>query len=251
MKTNFKLIYLLPNLFTAASIFMGILSIISSVKGEFYSASILIVASMIFDGLDGRVARLTNTTSQFGVEFDSLADVVAFGVAPAMLVYYYVGVDYGKFGTLVAAIFVIFGAIRLARFNVSTANVEPSVFIGIPIPAAAVFISMWVTLYSEYNLKDEYSIYLMFASLLASVLMVSNIRYPSFKKMPIDKQHTMKILVLLIALLSLVYIFTIQALTIIITIYIFSGLIRSIFNIATKRYKQPTDKNPTDIEPKE
>jgi CDP-diacylglycerol--serine O-phosphatidyltransferase len=242
MKTSFKLIYLLPNLFTAASIFMGILSIVSSVKGDFEMACILIVASMIFDGLDGRVARMTNTTSQFGVEFDSLADVVAFGVAPAMLVYFYIGVDYGKFGTLVSAIFVIFGAIRLARFNVSTANVEPSVFIGIPIPAAAVFISMLVTLFNEYNLKDGYSIYLLMATLLASVLMVSNIRYPSFKKMPIGKQHTTKILVLLIVLLSFVYVFTIEALTFIITIYIFSGLSRSAYNIVFKKYKQPSDK---------
>jgi CDP-diacylglycerol--serine O-phosphatidyltransferase len=235
MKTNFRLIYLLPNLFTAASIFMGILSIINSVKGNFELSAILIVASMIFDGLDGRVARLTNTTSQFGVEFDSLADVVAFGVAPAMLVYFYTGIDYSKFGVLVAAIFVIFGAIRLARFNISTASTEPSVFIGIPIPAAAVFVTMWVTLFNEYHLKSEYSLYLLFATLLADILMVSNIRYSSFKKLNLNKRNSIKILVIIIIILSLAYVFTIEILTLLITSYILSGLIRSIYTIITRK----------------
>jgi CDP-diacylglycerol--serine O-phosphatidyltransferase len=237
MKTNFKLIYLLPNLFTAGSMFLAILSIINSVKGNFELASALIVISMIFDGLDGRVARLTNTTSDFGVEFDSLADVVAFGVAPALLLYFYTGQDYGKFGTLVSAIFVIFGAIRLARFNISTAVVEPNVFIGVPIPAGALFVSMLVTLFINYDLKADYSIYLLLSSIVVAVLMVSNIRYPSFKKVPLSKRHTIKILVLLIIVLCAVYMFPIEVLSFIISFYIVSGLIRSIYNIITRRTK--------------
>lgn len=237
MKTNFKLIYLLPNLFTAGSIFLGILSIINSVKGNFELASILILVSMIFDGLDGRVARLTNTTSAFGMEFDSLADVVAFGVAPAMLLYFYVGIDYGKFGTLVSALFVIFGAIRLARFNISTTTTEPNVFIGIPIPSAALFIAMWVVVFNDYNLKQDFALHLLLSGIVVSILMVSHIRYSSFKKVALSKQHTIKILVLLIIVLSLVYVFPFEALAFIITAYILSGMIRSTYNIITRKIR--------------
>ncbi len=107
---KFNPLFILPNLFTAGSIFLGVLSVIFSSKGHFESACWLILLSMILDGLDGRVARLTNTASKFGVEFDSLADVVAFGVAPAFLLYFYVGIDYGRVGMSVPAIFVILGA---------------------------------------------------------------------------------------------------------------------------------------------
>ena len=127
MKNDLKLIYILPNLFTAASAFLGVISIFAAVRGEYEKAIIYIVFSLICDGLDGRVARLTKTTSKFGVEFDSLADIVAFGVAPAVLFYYSVGHHFGRLGSLVAALFVVFGAIRLARFNVTSSNIEPNV----------------------------------------------------------------------------------------------------------------------------
>jgi CDP-diacylglycerol--serine O-phosphatidyltransferase len=236
MNSNFKLIYLLPNLFTAASIFLAIVSVISSVKGDFHTAGILIIVSMIFDGLDGRVARLTNTTSEFGVEFDSLADIVAFGVAPAMLLYFYCGIDFGKVGILVSALFVIFSAIRLARFNVYVGTVEPSVFIGIPTPASAMFITIWVMLSLEYSLKNDLGVILLIFSLLASVLMVSNIRYNSFKKVNLDKKNNLKILVLLLFMLSFLYLFPLEGIAIIITIYIMSGFFRAIYNIFTKKF---------------
>ena len=108
----------------------------------FYAYAHYIVLSLVFDGLDGRVARLTNTTSKFGVEFDSLADIVAFGVAPAMLFYFSVGQNFGRFGVLITALFVIFGGVRLARFNVMSGASEPNVFIGLPIPTAAVLFGM-------------------------------------------------------------------------------------------------------------
>ena len=113
-------LYILPNLFTGASIYLGILSVSYATMGKFHLACWLVLLSLIFDGLDGRVARLTGTTSKFGVEFDSLADVVAFGVAPAMILFCYVGYMYGKLGIIVSGLYVVFGAIRLARFNVTT-----------------------------------------------------------------------------------------------------------------------------------
>jgi CDP-diacylglycerol--serine O-phosphatidyltransferase len=233
--TNFKLIYLLPNLFTASSIFLAIISIISSVKGEFITAGILIFGSMILDGLDGRVARMTNSTSEFGVEFDSLADVISFGVAPAMLLYFYCGIDYGKFGILCSALFVIFSAIRLARFNVYVGAVDSSVFVGIPTPASAMFITILILFFIDYNLEKDFGVILLIASLLASILMVSNIRYNSFKKISLDRKNNLKILILLLIVLSLLYLFPLEGVTIVITVYILSGVVRAAYNMFTRR----------------
>ena len=151
-----QLIYIFPNLFTAASAFLGVVSIIASANGQFDKAAVYILLSLIFDGLDGRVARMTNATSKFGAEFDSLADIVAFGVAPAMLFYFSVGHMYGKLGALMCAMYVVFGAIRLARFNIMIGVSEPSVFIGVPIPTAAVVVAMWILLYKEHSFMQGF-----------------------------------------------------------------------------------------------
>lgn len=231
MTNNFKLIYILPNLFTAGSIFLGFLSVVASLDGEFTKAAWLIFLSLVFDGLDGRVARLTNTTSKFGVEFDSLADVVAFGLAPAMLLFTYIGDDYGRFGVVVSALFVIFGAIRLARFNVSAGDEEPGVFIGLPIPTAAVFISIWVLFLEKYVHLRAFEAVLLVMALLVAFLMVSNFRYPSFKKMHLPKNAAFKILVFITMVLALAYIFPIETFTVFISGYICYGLCRGIYTI--------------------
>ena len=171
-----QLMYVFPNLFTAASAFLGVISVIASANAQFDKAAIYILLSLIFDGLDGRVARLTNATSKFGAEFDSLADIVAFGVAPAMLFYFSIAHAYGKVGSLLCAMFVVFGAIRLARFNVMIGTVEPSVFIGVPIPTAAVVVAMWILFYKEYPAIHGYESLMLFGLGGLSCLMVSNIR---------------------------------------------------------------------------
>ena len=233
----FSLIYILPNLFTATSVFIGVISIIAASKGEFEKAAWLIFLSMIFDGLDGRIARLTHTTSRFGVEFDSLADIVAFGVAPAMLLYFCCGSEYGKFGSLVCAIFVVFGAIRLARFNVMAPKAEPSVFIGLPIPTAAIFIAIWILLFSKYPTLHNYASLLLIGALICSFLMVSNIRYPSFKKIEFKKMSAIKILIVLISILSLLYLFPVEGIAIAVTIYILYGIVRTLYFLITKKRK--------------
>ncbi|NWF67435.1 MAG: CDP-diacylglycerol--serine O-phosphatidyltransferase [Campylobacterales bacterium] len=239
---NFKLIYLLPNIFTAASIFIGVLSIIEASKGNFVIASWYILASLIFDGLDGRVARLTNSTSKFGVEFDSLADVIAFGIAPSMLLYFFIGSQYGKFGIFISAMFVIFGAIRLARFNVTTFLNEPNVFIGLPIPAAAVFITMWVLTFQEYQELNSLAVILLPLSVLVSILMVSNIRYPSFKKVQFQKSATLKLLIIIILICFTLYVFPIEGITILFSIYVLFGLVRAIYNLSKIFYLNSLDK---------
>ncbi len=231
-----NLIYILPNLFTASSIFIGVISIVEASKGHFVLASWLILLALVFDGLDGRIARMTNTTSQFGVEFDSLADIISFGIAPAMLLYFFIGQEFGRFGILVSALYVIFGAIRLARFNISTAKTDPNVFIGLPIPTAAIFLSMWILLFNKYALED-YSIVLLFLALGVSVLMVSNFRYPSFKKVKLDRPMVFKTMIAVVMLASLLYLFSAEGFALIILVYVLYGPLRALRTITMRKIK--------------
>jgi CDP-diacylglycerol---serine O-phosphatidyltransferase len=226
-----QLAYLLPNFFTAASIFAGIYSMISAVEGKFVMAAWMVLLSLIFDGLDGRVARLTNTCSRFGVEFDSLADIVAFGAAPAMLLYLYAGHDFGRFGIMASALFVIFGGIRLARFNVMSGQSEPSVFIGVPIPTAAVFISVLVLLYQKYSILAEYKLFILISALVVAVLMVSNIRYPSFKKVDMDKKHIRRVFVAIVVVAMLIFLYPTEGFALFFTLYILYGPVMSIVHL--------------------
>lgn len=235
---KFDLIYIIPNLFTAASTFLGIISILASAAGQFEKAAGLILLSLILDGLDGRVARMTNTTSKFGSEFDSLADIVAFGVAPAMLFYFSVGHMYGKIGSLFCAMYVVFGAIRLARFNVMIGSSEPSVFIGVPIPTAAVVIAMWILLYKEHTFMVGYEWILMTGLGVLSFLMVSNIRYPSFKKIDLKKANLIKVLVYIVFFSSFLYLYPVEVGAGIITLYLFYGLSRGIYNFVVAKYRK-------------
>ncbi len=229
-----QLIYILPNLFTAASAFVGVISVINAASGNFLKAFYLILLALFFDGLDGRVARLTNTTSKFGAEFDSLSDIVSFGVAPAMLFFFAIGENFHKFGSLTAAVYVVFGAIRLARFNVISPSTEPSVFIGLPIPTAAIFTSSLVmtSLWIENSFFDFTVLIIVF---LVSFLMVSNIRYPSFKKIDFKKAHTRKILILLIFAFSLLYLNPIIFLLLSSSAYIIYAVARSFYHLIIRK----------------
>ena len=231
MSSSFKPLYILPNLFTAGSIFVGFLSITHAINGNFEKAAWFIFLSLVLDGLDGRVARLTNSCSKFGVEFDSLADIVAFGVAPAMLLYCYIGEDYGRLGVVVSALFIILGAIRLARFNVAASEGEPGVFIGVPIPTAAIFIAVWILFLQSYSEFRQFEVALLLMSLTVSFLMVSNFRYPSFKKIDMGKSGAFKILVALTVLLAITYIYPVESFALLVTAYICYGLCRGIYNV--------------------
>ncbi|GHV03247.1 CDP-diacylglycerol--serine O-phosphatidyltransferase [Campylobacterota bacterium] len=234
---NFKIAYLLPNLFTAGSIFLAILAIFAAYNGNFERAFWYIVVSAVFDALDGRVARLTNTASQFGKEFDSLADSIAFGVAPAFILYFSVGKDYGKIGILLTALFIIFGAVRLARFNIISATTEPNVFIGLPIPAAALFVTSSTLLQIEFSCGAFSEIALLSASAVIAILMVSNIRYPSFKQIDFGKNRFRKVLLILIVVLSLFYLYPMKFLFAIALIYVLIGLVRAVWVTTYKKRK--------------
>ncbi len=229
-----QLIYILPNLFTAASAFVGVISVINAAGGYFLKSFYLILLALFFDGLDGRIARLTKTTSKFGAEFDSLADIVSFGIAPAMLFFFSVGENFHKLGSLIAAVYVVFGAIRLARFNVTSPSTEPSVFIGLPIPTAAIFTSSLVM--TSLWIKSSFFDFIVLISVfITSFLMVSNIRYPSFKKIDFKKAHTRKILILLIFAFSFLYLNPILFLLFSSTIYIIYGIVRSFYHLILRK----------------
>ena len=233
-----KLIYILPNLFTAASIFFGVISIISTLNYNFTKAIIFIFLSLVFDGLDGRVARLTNTASKFGVEFDSLADIIAFGVAPAFLFYIVIGKEFGRVGSLLTAIYIIFGAIRLARFNVTTGTYDPSVFIGLPIPTAAIWLAVMVGVYLEYSFFMNLKVLYLLAVGVISVLMVSNVRFPSFKKINLKKMNFYKVLIALVIICSLFYIRPLELTAVLTSGYILYGIVRAIYYFYDRKIRK-------------
>ena len=177
-----KGIYLLPNLLTTGALFAGFYAVLSGFSGQFELAAIAIFTAMVFDGLDGRVARMTNTQSDFGVQYDSLSDMVSFGVAPAVVAYGWGVSDLGKLGLAAAFVYASCAALRLARFNVQAESSDSKVFTGLPSPAAAALVAGFV--WSTYDLAPSVGLSVLGAMLtaIAGLLMVSNFKYPSFKE---------------------------------------------------------------------
>lgn len=177
-----KGIYLLPNLMTTTALFAGFYAVIAGMNGEFEQGAIAIFIAMVFDGLDGRVARMTNSSSAFGAEYDSLADMVSFGLAPALLVYQWALHDYGKLGWLVAFIFTVGAALRLARFNTQIGTADKRYFQGLPSPAAAAVLAGYIWMVEANAIQTGFEpIFATLLTLVVGVMMVSNIRFSSFK----------------------------------------------------------------------
>ncbi|MFW1677282.1 CDP-diacylglycerol--serine O-phosphatidyltransferase [Pontibacter sp. JAM-7] len=175
-------VYLLPNLFTTGALFSGFYAVVASMNSQFENAAVAIFVAMVLDGLDGRVARMTNTTSPFGAEYDSLADMVSFGVAPSLVAFNWVLADIGKLGWFVAFVYVACAALRLARFNTQIGSVDKRYFIGLPSPAAAGAVAGLVWAAVEFDVTSANYVYLVALYVaLAGVLMVSNVLYYSFK----------------------------------------------------------------------
>jgi len=177
-------IYLLPNLFTTAALFCGFYAIVASINGKFETAAIAIFVAMVLDGIDGRVARLTNTESDFGAEYDSLADMVSFGLAPALIIYLWSLSNLGKIGWLASFVYVACAALRLARFNTQASHSDKRYFQGLASPAAAAVVAglIWNGDLIKEFIPEPTMQYVAFATtLFAGLLMVSNVRYHSFK----------------------------------------------------------------------
>jgi CDP-diacylglycerol--serine O-phosphatidyltransferase len=200
-----KGIYVLPNLFTTASLFCGFYSVIASMKGDYFLAAVPILIAFVLDGLDGRIARMTNTTSKFGSEYDSLADLVAFGVAPAILSYTWALSSYGKWGWLAAFLFVVCGALRLARFNVQIGMIESKVFNGLPIPGAASVVATGILLFFYLGGEGKFNdLSVLITMVCLALLMVSSIKYYSFKDLNYFSRKPFMSFVLIVFILIIV-----------------------------------------------
>ena len=201
-----KGVYILPNLLTTASLFSGFLGIMWAIGGQFEATALAILVSALFDGLDGKVARLTNTASEFGVQYDSLADLVAFGVTPGIMVYLWKLNQFGRLGLMASFLIVVCGALRLARFNVASATTSKKHFIGLPIPAQACIMATLV-LFAPF-IPESIAAYepqlLLGLAYACSFLMVSRVRYASFKEYGFVKAHPFSSMVTVILLFVMV-----------------------------------------------
>ena len=200
-------IYILPNLVTTANLFSGFYSIIYSIKGEFKIAAIAVVVAAIFDLLDGRLARLTHATSKFGAEYDSLCDLVSFGLAPSLLMFQWALSPFGRLGWLASFLFAACGALRLARFNVQIGVVEKNYFQGLPIPMAAGIVASAYLAFEDMGwseVAEWQSRGLLFMTMLLGIVMVSNFRYRSFKDLDLKQRLPFKYLIMGVILLFVV-----------------------------------------------
>jgi CDP-diacylglycerol--serine O-phosphatidyltransferase len=230
-----KGIYLLPNLLTTAAFFSGFYSIVAAMKGFFDTAAIAIFISMIADGLDGRVARLTNTQSEFGAQYDSLSDLVAFGIAPALVIYSWSLFHLGKIGWLAAFLYAVATALRLARFNTQTSE-NKLYFQGLPSTLAAGVIASIVWLGSIYEVDGFIiSVPVAVLTVLVAGLMVSTLRYSSFKTIDFKGRVPFFTVVLMVFIITAVALEPAEMLFAIFFIYMISGPILTLWHLRKVR----------------
>ena len=244
-------IYLLPNLFTTAALFAGFYAVIVAVRGEFEAAAIGILVAMVFDGLDGRVARLTNTESEFGREYDSLSDMVAFGLAPA-LVFYHWGlahlpagsVVFGRLGWIAAFFYTVAAALRLARFNSRPTRAPARYFEGLPSPSAAGLVASSLWLSAEFDLTNMWVLtsgYVL--TVVTGALMVSNFGYYSFKDLNLGRRIRFTHLVMIPLLFMLIAVNPPLILTLLFGTYALSGPLVHLWRLVFRRQSRP-DRRP-------
>jgi CDP-diacylglycerol--serine O-phosphatidyltransferase len=189
-------IYVLPNLMTTGNLFCGFFAVIQSIKGNFLFAAYAIVVAAVFDQLDGRLARLTRSTSKFGAEYDSLCDLVSFGMAPGVLLFLWALQPFGRLGWVACFLFVACGALRLARFNVQAHVVEKNYFQGLPIPMAAGIVASSVLAFQDLELEPTGNYGLLVMTILLAFVMVSNFRFRSFKDLDLKERLPFRYLIL-------------------------------------------------------
>lgn len=238
-------IYLLPNLLTTGNLFCGFYGIIAAIKHDFRTAAIAILFACLFDILDGKVARLTGSNSRFGVEYDSLADLVAFGVAPAVLVYLWALEPFGRLGWVAAFLFVACGALRLARFNVQVDSVSKKHFVGLPIPGAALMVATTVLFFYRMGGSGPTQHFLLLAmTYFLGFLMVSSIPFNSFKEFDGFQRTPFRTLFIIVLLFSVIaaqpsiMLFTFGV------VYVSSGPVGYIFRLLRNRRESVTEESP-------
>ncbi|MDH3689306.1 MAG: CDP-diacylglycerol--serine O-phosphatidyltransferase [Gammaproteobacteria bacterium] len=247
-----KGIYVLPNLLTTAGLFFGFYAIVLATKGDFENAAIAVFVAMLMDGADGRVARITNTTSDFGKEYDSLVDVISFGLTPALVIYEWTLYASGKVGWLVAFTYVAATALRLARFNTQEVQ-DKGYFQGLPCPAAAALVAAFVWVLDSYNFRgEEISSLAMVLVVAAAMAMVSNIRYRSFKDFDLKGRIPFVKLIFLVLMFVLVSLSPPRVLFLCALVYFLSGPISTVWGYRrnAKRKTDPhSESTPPNAEP--
>jgi CDP-diacylglycerol--serine O-phosphatidyltransferase len=233
-----KGIYLLPNTITLCGMFAGFYAIVSALDGKFVHSAWAIFIAAVFDALDGWVARLTHSTTKFGIEMDSLSDVISFGVAPAALVYKWSLIPFGRVGWAVAFLFVACGALRLARFNVQMGSSEKKSFTGMPIPAAASICAAMTLFFTEMGWAHDRSYFVLAVTFLSSLLMVSTLRYHGLKEINIKERKPFWILVILVVILAVVVVQPEIALFALAMLYLGIGLIENAY-LYLRKAKSP------------
>lgn len=206
-RSNKKIgVFIIPSLLTTANLYCGFYSIIAILRSDYTTAAVAILIAMLFDLFDGKIARLTNATSRFGVEYDSLADLVSFGVAPGLLIYTWALNEYGKIGWLAVFLFIACGAMRLARFNAQSSNSDMKYFSGLPIPSAAGLIATTV-IFDHHILgmgKEVRPVVILVMTYILAYLMVSTIRYRSFKDICLGERKPLSTLIAAILILIVI-----------------------------------------------
>lgn len=224
-KVRHKGIYLLPNLFTTAALFAGFYAIVAAMNGKFVEAAVAIIVAGVLDGMDGGVARMTNTQSKFGAEYDSLSDCVAFGVAPGLVAYAYGLHGLGKIGWAAAFIYVACGALRLARFNVQHDTADKRFFLGLPSPSAAGLVATLVWYFADMGMQGDDIAWLVApVTAGAGLLMMSSVRYHSFKELHIGRVP-FRVLVGVIVAFAIIFLNPPLVLLSVATIYVLAGLV--------------------------
>ncbi len=224
-------IYVLPNLFTTANMFFGFFAVIYSIKGEFLTAAYCIVGAAVFDFFDGRVARMTNATSHFGAEYDSLSDLISFGMAPAILMFMWALQPFGRIGWLASFMFVACGALRLARFNVQAHIIESKDFQGLPIPMAAGIVSGAVLAFKDLEWDPVRNVWLLVMTVMLALVMVSTFRYRSFKNLDLRGRVPFRYLIAVVVFIGVVAWWPEVMLWVLFLTYAVMGAVMGIFRI--------------------
>lgn len=227
-------IYLLPNLLTTAALFAGFYSIVAAMKGHFETAAIAIFVAMVADGLDGRVARLTNTQSPFGAQYDSLSDMVAFGIAPALVIYSWSLIRLGKFGWFAAFLYAAATALRLARFNIQTT--DKIYFQGLPCPSAAGLLASIIWITTSYEIQGlVIAVPVALITIMVAALMVSTIRYNSFKSIDFKGKVPFITVVIAVFIIAAIALEPPEMLFTLFSVYIISGPILTLWQLRKVR----------------
>lgn len=233
-------LFVLPTLFTVGNLFCGYLSIWSSIRGTFDLSAYLIIAAGVLDALDGRIARMTHSTSAFGEQYDSMADLVSFGVAPAVLAYSWGLADFHRLGWMVSFLFVVCGSMRLARFNIQAHVVDKRYFVGLPIPAAAGTVAVVVLATPERLVSRLWMGGLLGLTIILSYLMISTIRYRSFKDLDLRRRRPTWILPAIALFFAIVAYRPPVALAVLALVFVASGPVGKLLSVLRRSEPAPT-----------